>query len=538
MVRKVFFLLAVCVLVGRCALAQSPNPDDVSDATGQKPLMSYQGVLIDRVDVFSGNLHVEIPLVTLHGRAHDTTLRLIYNSLVWKTYPDRVNGPLTKCDLEAWSNPSLGWNLTANSRGGKVTNYIFTPTTSGNHYETADLIDVDGSKHVLAGILGSICNNCARNTKYDSTDSTYIRLTAASSVVGVSEYNDVIAYKDAVSFIDSTPNQITDTNGNFIDRDTLGRTFTYAPSGPQPTSISYTASDGSNATIQLTYGTYPLNCSGNPINNGETAQLLTSVTLANGEVYQLQYNSVAELSKIFLPTGGYIRYTYGGGHSNDLAVIRGAVSNRAISVDGSTEQTWTYSSTPVAGTATTITDPSGNQEIHLYTGLAGYENEVDYKDSTGHLLQSVTKAYQQDDLYGLFDGNARLTSITKILDSGQQSQVAYTYGSDGNVSIKQESDYGQGAPGAPLRKTTFSYLHDTNSSYLNTHILDRIANQSIYNPASPTTPLSQTLFTYDSTALTPITGAIAHDDVKYPATNTVRGNLTKTQRWLIPTIAT
>jgi hypothetical protein len=102
---------------------------------------------------------------------------------------------------------------------------------------------------------------------------------------------------------------------------------------------------------------------------------------------------------------------------------------------------WTYAASYGSSASTTkVTDPLGNQEVHTFSciscptfGGSSYETEVQYYNSSGSLLRTITKAYAYDGMYAgpgnLPDtaGNVRVTSETTILPNGLQKQIQTDY---------------------------------------------------------------------------------------------------------------
>jgi hypothetical protein len=150
--------------------------------------------------------------------------------------------------------------------------------------------------------------------------------------------------------------------------------------------------------------------------------------------------------------------------------------------------------------------------------------------------------------------NWRITnSTTTLADTNQVNQasttydsytVTYPYGPSGitytisraNPLETREYDYGSGAAGPLLRRTTFAYLHDSNSTYLNKHILDRLTSKIVYDSTANTCkgvaqPCAQTTLSYDTTTITATSGVVQHDYTNFSSTMTVRGNVTLIKNW-------
>jgi RHS repeat-associated protein len=141
------------------------------------------------------------------------------------------------------------------------------------------------------------------------------------------------------------------------------------------------------------------------------AYAISKITLPNNLAYTFSYeNTFGQLTKITLPTGGYIRYTW-----ETIAQRQGIVAppdpsiccadegqdvlvlaTRSESEDGVNEHTWTYSYGGAANTpwTTTITDPLGSQEVHRFSaGPIALETQTQYLDAGGHVLKQVDKLW-------------------------------------------------------------------------------------------------------------------------------------------------
>jgi RHS repeat-associated protein len=382
---------------------------------------------------------------------------------------------------------------------------------------------------------------------------------------------------------------LTDTNGNFINcaftggnpffanptgcTDTLGRHITYTsdPVTGLAGSMTYLDSSGVSRSVTFHYLPFTLKypfADGNSCNDrGDLhtpagTYLVTSVTLANGLSYGFEYfvngdgTTTGEITKIILPTGGYIRYDYGFGPAstdgNLICVFQGnpqnrIVKNRFVSPDGTvgSEQTWSYVLTQLNDTlrtqVMTVTDPLGNSQVYSRAYGSPLPYQTDYKNPSGTVLKSVRGEVESAPgasqyLYSTpAFVNARYKSLTTVLsDTNQQSKTTFTYGSFNNVVEKDETDLGTGAPGPILRKSTYSYLNDFNSAYAgdNVHILDRARNVTVCDAGSIF--CSQSTTDYDTTAInsTSSNPVGQHDYTNYSTANTRRGNPTQISRFL------
>src|SRR5215472_1393429 len=266
-------------------------------------------------------------------------------------------------------------------------------------------------------------------------------------------------------------------------------------------------------------------------------------------------STTGEISKISLPTGGYIRYVYGFGQAStdpnlyNCGLFQGngqnrIVVNRFVSPDGTSasEQEWTYALTgaPSGSQIMILTDPQGNSQVISRQSGVSLPYQTDYKDPTGKVLKSVqgtvASSSEPNDRYGYTSAvatNPRYSSSTTILsNTNQQSQTTFSYSAYNNITEKDETDWGTGPPGSVLRKTTYTYLADSNTAYTadTVHILDRVTGVTVENAAG--TQFAQTTTSYDGGTLTGTSNIGQHDYVNFSTSNTLRGNPTQVAHWL------
>jgi RHS repeat-associated protein len=150
--------------------------------------------------------------------------------------------------------------------------------------------------------------------------------------------------------------------------------------------------------------------------------------------------------------------------------------------------------------------------------------------------------------------NPRKTSVkTTLLDSYQVSQAQTDYSDCYSYSIysgygafpfgvntftwcrqipteTREYDFGSGSPGSLIRKTDYTYLHNSNSAYLTAHIWNRVLTKTVYDGSG--TQFALTTYAYDTTTITSTSSVPNHDYTNFSTSNTVRGNPTVISRWL------
>lgn len=600
------FIVALIVLATNFGWSQAAV--DLARLTGTSNTI-YHGTDLEQVDMTNGNLHVSIPLLHLPGRGIDTDIVLSYNSKIWQTLftpSGEPNGsPFFGVLMDQDTNSlgfttgapaSPGWSLgvprmgstradntecTLTDQNGNCENEIFHATfltSEGNRISLVNYPSSNGSRPPQA-VMGSI-------------DGSFALLSGNSLV-----------YKDGTiaSFTTGTTRtqSLTDTNGNVIQCsfsgsssltgcvDTVGRDIGFTNNGPAglPDTMTYLDSSGASQKITFQYQTfnlnYPFRDSGKSfcIDSGTKSlgqiPMLTSLTLANGLRYAFQYfinsdgSTTGEISKITLPGGGYIRFVHGFGPVDSdpqflvcnlfQAIAQNRmVVNRFVSPDGTSasEQRWKYNATLTQGInplIMTVTDPLGNSQVYTSNLGTPLPSQIDYKDVSGTVLKSVRGVIQCNvgiDPYFYGPGPCRYQSLTTVLpDTNQQSQITFSYTAFNDISTKDETDWGQGAPGQLLRETRATFLDQTDSRYLSAHMFGLPVSIGICSPLtssessagvtggdcpgnSSLKKRAETDNTYDeSSFLTPYPGALpAGTHVAAP--NPVRGNLSTTSRWV------
>jgi RHS repeat-associated protein len=583
-----------------CQITLAQPAADLGRSTGA-PTSVYHGTDLEQIDTSNGNLHINLPLLQLPGRGLDMDIVLSYNSKVFQSVyipsPDGGAPPpqiIKGYDQNIAAMGSLsggrGIGSPAWSVGVPRMGFVFTgeadecvaTDTNGNC-----LIDIfhatflanDGTR---VSLVNQPPSGGGPGTGMWSFDGSFALYTSR----GLTYKDGVVAsYSQSGSTI--TGESLTDANGNVIScafsggnpffanptgcTDTLGRHITYGPDPVTglPGSMTYTDSSGVSRTITFQYAPFTLNylftdgtfCNDRGVLSPPSTYLLTSVTLANNLSYSFQYlanadgSTTGEITKITLPTGGYIRYEYGFGPAStdphlNICTFQGnaqnrMVVNRFVSPDGTAaaEQKWSYALTLLGDNSRvmTVTDPQLNSQIYSRAYGSPLPYQTDYKDAGGKLLKSVRGEVESAPgtsqyLYtSAAFTNARYKSLTTILsDTNQQSKATFTYGTFNNVIERDETDWGTGAPGPIVRKSSFTYWNDSNAAYAGdtVHILDRVKDQTVCDAGS--TFCSQSTTSYDTTPLTSTasTPIAQHDYTNFSSANTLRGNPTQVSRYL------
>ena len=380
--------------------------------------------------------------------------------------------------------------------------------------------------------------------------------------------------------------------GAFSATDTLGRTLlsssgfgtsgdTISVSGlPNPYTVVWETNTGGGVQNIGQKAIYisPNGCSGIPTPMPGGGPAIKQINLPNGRSYSFEYDAnYGLLSKIKYPSGGSISYTY---TLNPLSEFQSfpdqtglpngctfeydtpAVQTRTVSFDGvrpALTQVFTYNNpattwdgtgtkwTTKTTTVTTTDNLSGlaYTTVYSYTPFTAAHQPNDYSSfqpqlplehtvittAAGNTLRTVTKGWLNP--YELQSVQTSLGAAT-----ARTSLTTYAYGSGAQVTERDDYDYGTGAAGPLLRKTTTTYQTFVASPIYpaGASIFDRPCKQIVYDGSN--NPLAENDYFYDggtalcATAplnLLPGTGNYTgHDETNYGTTVAVsRGNVTQ-----------
>jgi RHS repeat-associated protein len=398
-------------------------------------------------------------------------------------------------------------------------------------------------------------------------------------------------------FTGSSSKSIEDVNGNFITNgtgvwtDTMGRTIPDPSKATSTTDLSNcpasatTASiwsppgpNGSNSQYKFCWASIsiaftPPDCT-STLNCGATSTTATNMValvLPNATAWTFGYDNFGELTSVTLPTGGSISYTWTyisgttcvapkyvepvSGYNTQLLPYRRAITSRTVNAnDGTGPHTWNYAmNTNFSGvsTQTIETDPLGNDTVHTMTALGGtcsvYETQTDrYAGShtAGTLLQTTATTYSYtvaSAIGGPVVNNLVPNTITTTdTVSGKVSKVVKTYDSGsttgvvlGDLLSESDYDFGNGAAGSLLRKTTNTYMALSGpnaSSYLTNNLVSLPYTTQVQDGSG--TQLSLTQYNYDESTRASSGLSSANQWDSAPSSGTFRGNNTSLYRWL------
>lgn len=576
MTKRIFLLFSSLFFSAPILQAQSDGYLTNSNFRGVTPPAAYQIGEIDSVNLGTGAVNLNLPLWSRAGRGIDTKGELIYSSKLWAVHPEYHDPlrPLTVTDYVWQRSPDFKARIAGNFGSLNWIEEVYGCSSGGNQFSVRVLSNflytsASGSVHRFPNrhyrpTLNLVCSGL-NATKVDQGLSDSGTMELDTTVFD----NYVVRFKDGrQEFHQPISGPLKDTNGNFIEfnADTLGRSALKDSSG---NAVAYTTASTSTP-ISPNFPT--TSCGSIPFSvlGASSFSPVTSLTLPNGRTYTFQYDSAfGELTRIDLPTGGFIRYVWTtlAEFDNPPTIFMACrldsrrLAQRIVSDDGVTEKVWNYSYSRDGSTfkyTTTVTDPLGNQTVHLFDRDGVRELEREVRQGATTPLQKTVNTWisdwgpvqtqqNSDQRFAQFqefdDKNRRISStVTTLFGTGgaanRVSKEEFLYDGDSSSSVesmmnlleRKEYDFGDNAPGPLRRRTTFLYLHTSNTNYLNRHIWDRVTLRKVLDAAGAVK--AQTALSYDTTTITATSGVVQHDYTGFPSTMTFRGNLTEEWQWL------
>lgn len=541
--------LALLLLFAFRASAQDP-------ATGFPPYGSFEDGRFDAINRQNLNVNFAIPIVSVPGRGMGFSFALYYDSLIWKHGSNWAPTPLDKL-----GNPTWGWKL--DKPVGEVafktqTSPCIPQGGSNTRFYDFSYTEPNGTKHSFTIEFWINSNNCGpvggAKTGYATDQSGYyIDATAMTSGPGSPAY----VYNPAGLRV-STANSFTDTNGNFVSlmvsgstwtwKDTMGRDVlritrkTGTPNcmdGPigYPECIEYEYRDTADQpqVTKLFLKSYNVRtnfaCTGVNEYNQSGKLLPEKVKLPNGQAYTFIYEgtpsflgyTTARVRRVTLPTGGFYEYTYPA-PNNGMNCADSMVKTliRTISSGEMSPPQWTFARTPVGSDwKTKLTPP-----ILSYHTVA---RESTYTFNSSGKLISI-KLYDGIESPLVLRRTVNVTwtgqtpSSQTVIQETKHSKRDTSFDSFGNLTQLVEYDWGDGAPGSPIRTTEVTYLATTD--YVSRNIRNRPTQTLVRAGGTGGIIESRTVIDYDQNGYinTPCpTGAAQHDDLNYGAGFVYRG---------------
>jgi RHS repeat-associated protein len=662
MFRGVFFslLFAVLLILPVCAASAQTT----LDTDGSTPLAlssgapqgSYALSGFENVNLYNGSLNFSLPLLSIGGRggaSYPITLRIEHKWIVQKEF-----GPPNHYYPKAgWWTEENGWlpqysigRLDIRQGGSK--DYFICSGAGYLHNQTLTRLTFtapDGTEYDLRDQLTngqpnhpSSCTGYNRGkifVTFDGTSATFIADTDVVDYVyddppnvppsGYMMLKDGTRYRidnGRVSWMrDRNGNKLTFSYDNVYHNltsvtDSLNRqvTITYGSTSVPYDLISYKGWGGASRSIKVYSSSlsdalrsdFPTVQNENILFpqsqlNGSQSQpvnptVVKAVELPNGQQYQFQYNSYAELARVVLPTGGAFEYDYTAGITDGFAsgvltsggdkhVYRRVIERREYPDGGtgsafSTRATFSRPESSTANAGYVISDTydsagtllgrsyhyfygsaaaSFNQQPTQYPSyLDGREYQTDVYDTDGAtVLRRVENLFDQDAVSwwtgsstAAPPNNTHLTETKTTIEPGGANLVTkqtFAYDQFNNQTDVYEYDYGQGAaPSTWTRHTHIDYLTTNNGAdyasasptVSSIHIRNLPTQQSVYD--SNGAEKARTTFEYDNYsganhAAIVSRSAISGLDSAFTSTYLYRGNVTAVSHWLLgqPNIA-
>ncbi len=563
--RIIFLLTLLFVLCGSISRAQEVK-NGLNIGFPENGV--FTGSNFDNVQLNNGNLHIEIPLWSTPGRGLSVAYKLVYDNKGWYL-KNRCSHPGSCSDIVSQeTGNNMHWRL-AGPFGYAITHKFATQTCdtiSFLTYTNYVLREPDGTKHHFLpdpakpagstascwGTLGTMYADDGSGWILHMDPNNEIPLNAVrkdGTVVNLSYDPNNQWTADGILVQDSNGNQLIypGDNATGTGTDTLGRTLFN-------NEIKYYDSSGTLQTIQITYTNVSIQTSLCWLSSADicteysgTWSMPYQIILPNGMTYTFTYaqGAYGEPTSVTLPTGGQISWAWGSPTEDGGGRV---VASRTVTVGGQTS-TWTYTHTQLWQTqySTNVRDPVGNEAKHSFTrlgsGFRDWNKPTDVPNvtkveffqgsaATGQLMKTVQTDYS---------GAGTILPIRETTTWNPTNQVSkvetdwdsFTTWSGPvtwrNPVERREYAYGTGLPGALVRKTTYNYLHLTNTTYRDPNIADRVTSQAIYDGAGVVK--AQTTTSYDGGTPLAASGAPNHDYTNFGTGYLTRGNATLVQRW-------
>ena len=538
-------------------LAHAQTTGDIAE--GFTPYQSFHGGDVDSVNLYNGNLILRIPLASYPQRGG--ALKVSYSFLV-NTKSSHV---VKTCTPVTPSNCTYFWSyngggVVEDDAVGIIEKVIQPIPQSTNRDSEFAIVTSDGAQHPMVpeDSTGQVTGDA---TGFWANSSTFTTAPAPTVIIDRNGVRNFITATNGVLREDPNGNQITIAS-NGILTDTMGRSLPYMPAtstsipgssttnfsgctGPLPiasaTIWSLPGVSGGTLQIKFCQVSAPINIPAQaPASavSGATEIATQSIVLPNGTAWTLAYNGYGVPSQVTLPTGGTISYTYSPTIPQAIYPSPAVASRTVNANDGTGPQTWQY--------GPTVTDPLGNDTVHIFTEFGAAENLSYFETETlyyqgsrtsGTLLKTVQTAYNVvSEGNQVFTGTGVVpTSVTTTWPNGQVTQTQSDYDAEGpgnvsygNVIARREYDYGSGDVGSLLRTTTTNYLAFSNATYLTNNLVSLLSSVQITDGSG--TQRELTTYGYDESSLASSGISTNHDSA--PPDGTARGNRTSVHRWL------
>jgi RHS repeat-associated protein len=598
---------------------------------GIKPYAPLHGGEIDAVSLTTGHLTVGIPFYSLSQRGGKLQydVKILYDNPGFVVQSFCAPPPAHSCTFKAEYTPG---SVTSPSVSfvDNLSVWLHTDYQDSGFQDCCGneiLIPIyslrfpDGSSHQLALTVDG--------THYETIDVAGFRVEATPAASdptqppgGAITDTAGIRYAGANNVVAEDPNgnQVTRNPSTLALTDTLGRSIPSAPPAPLsggPTgscpnlglplqsvasasawNLPGPSTSGGTFPVTLCYANVYVRTSlcGSLPKCGEWSMsqtFLQSIVLPNNTFWAFVYDAAdpnnsasiayGELTKIILPTGGSISYTYSthetlcllGPAPTSISVPKLVATRSVDANDGAGPHVWTYAWGNQTDDGTTlqvvntVTDPLGQRTDHTITGVGHtcslYETQVQSYDSSGALLKTAQTDYTiSADPFAAVPATPLMAGVapsrtTTTWPTNQQTKSETDYDSGftykdpswveavicpwscvpnnttytvtyGRPIAAREYDYGSGAPGSLLRQTLNSYVWQSNANYLQFNLLNLLSSVTVQDGSGA--QKAQTTYGYDASSPGLNPSGVTTSFNTAPVNGATRGNQTSVSRWL------
>jgi RHS repeat-associated protein len=539
--RKATIFLGILLLGAAAAVAQDP-------ISGFPPFGSVQPGGVDSINRQNLNVIITLPIVAVPQRGGTFAFSIVNDSLIWVR-----NGTVWARITDSSGNPTWGWKKEYPS--GKV---VYRKSTSlfkcfpegepwywGTRITWSDYAYVDsaGTRHNfgIGPIIQDACTGDITGTMTGiATDGSgyYGDATNPDSPNATGPSGSVLLYSDT----------FTDSNGNFISKsvasnvttwtDTAGHTALIVDKS-NANYIDYKFQDttGNWQILRLNLDTTARNiktnfgCSGVTEYTGSDKLPVSLVNTVNNQTWYFYYENTpgfsgyttGRLSKITMPTGGYVTYEYpspnNGINCSDGTVL--ALKRRVYDASNNLLGLWDYSrtfSSPNCITTVTLPqlayDTAANVSKYTFNASGQLVTEQHDQGSTT-LMRTISTTWAAN-------GTPASTTVT-LSDTGQQTKTDTTFDNYGNLTQSIEYGWYSGS-WTPVRTTQITY--ETGTGYASRNMRNLAKQILVREGGTSGTVKSRTDISYDQNGYINTscpTGAAHHDDSTFNCSYTYRG---------------